>query len=41
MQAKKSGKLSDFDLLDSTEKELQSIIDGQTGKLTTAYFKKG
>jgi len=42
MKTKKSGKLSEFDLLHSTEKELkQSTIDGQTGKLTVAYFKKG
>jgi len=42
MQAKKSGKLSEFDLIYSTEKKLkQSTIDEQTGKLTVAYFKKG
>jgi len=42
MQAKKLGKLSEFESLYSTEKELiQSTIDEQTGKLTVAYYKKG
>ena len=42
MQAKKSEKLSEFKLLDSTEKKLkQFTIDEQTGKLTVAYNKQG
>ena len=41
MQTKKSGKISEFNSLYSTEKELkQSTIDEQTRKLTVAYFKK-
>ena len=41
MQTKKSGKLSEFESLYSTEKALkQSTIDEQTGKLTITYFKK-
>jgi len=41
VQVKQSRKLSEFELLDSTEKVLkQSSIDGQTGKPTIAYFKK-
>jgi len=39
---KKSGKLSEFELLHATEKELkQSTYDEQTGKVSIAYFKKG
>jgi len=43
MQAKKSEKLSEFELLDSTEKKLKQFkftIDEQTGKLTVAYNKQ-
>jgi len=41
VQAKKSGKLSEFELLHKTEKELkQSYYDDQTGKVSVAYLKK-
>jgi len=41
MQARKSEKLSEFQSLYATEKELkQSTYDEQTGKVSIAYSRK-